>query len=66
MQRLRFGFSAEGSEACSEDVPQQQLLFSIEALLPALQYCIQELVAETSSSRTATLVKVLDRLSGET
>lgn len=65
MQRLRFAFSTEGCEACREDVPLLCLLFSIEALVLALQSCGQEVVAETFNSRTATRVKILDKLSGE-
>lgn len=65
MQRLRFAFSAEGCEACREDAPQHCLLFSVEALVLALQSRVQEAVAETSDSRIATRVKILGKLSGK-
>lgn len=64
MQRLRFAFSAESCEAHREYVPQYCFLFSTEALIQALQPCVQQVVAETFNSGTA--VKVLHKLSGET
>lgn len=64
MQQLRFAFSTEGCEAFREDVPQYSLPFSVEALVPTLQSCIQEVVAETLSQEQR--VKILDKLSGET
>lgn len=65
MQQLRFAFSTEGCEAFREDVPQYSLPFSVEALVPALQSCIQEVVAETLRQEQQ-CVKILDKLSGET